>query len=293
MLSRDRYWLLVLAKKKHCHHGCPTGLLRVIQRPLNLKYYSAAKDRKAQVRLNLSPLPILHAKGVLWDRISGLADIDAMGNEDPDWASLIYKGRSRNYPTGIPQLQAFFRTVLQDENIFLKSRLYSTDDSFFDLAAPFVGYLLMFTYPPSSDLSTWKAQLVHIPQDCQDPWKFDLFLGQAECPTSLKWPGEATYQNLSRACNQHLKAFVATILHKTRERKFFVTDGGYMGSGWRLIEIGDLVCVFPGCSVPVILRKVGGHYVLRGECFVLGLMDGKAMDVLDEGRVSLQEFEIH
>ena len=94
-------------------HGYPKAL--------NSKYYPAAKGRKALVRLSLSLPPNLYTKGVLRDRISRLADVDVTGNEDPDSESLIYSGRSRDYPTGIPQRQAFFRTVLQGENIFLKS----------------------------------------------------------------------------------------------------------------------------------------------------------------------------
>jgi hypothetical protein len=247
--------LLAADKEEVLPSWVPDWTPQTYPKALNLKYYSATKGRKALVRLDLSPSPVVHAKGVLWDKISGLADVDTKGNENPDWEYLIYKDRSRIYSTGVTQLQAFFRTILLDENIFLKTRLSSTDDSFFDLAAPFVGYLLMFSYPPLSDLSTWKAQLLLVPKDSQDPWKFDLFLGDAKCQTSLKWPGEATYQSVIRACTQHLKALMATIVHKTRERKFFVTNGGYMGSGFKLIENGDLVCVFPGCKVPVRLAS--------------------------------------
>lgn len=83
------------------------------------------------------------------------------------------------------------------------------------------------------------------------------------------------------------------MIHMANKRIFFVTDSGYMGFGPQGIQRGDTICVFLGCDVPLILRKIHEHYVLRGECFVLGLMDGEAMDALDEGRVSLEEVEIH
>ena len=43
----------------------------------------------------------------------------------------------------------------------------------------------------------------------------------------------------------------------------------------------------------ITTSEVDEHYVLRGECFVLGLMDGEAMDALDEGKASLEEIETH
>lgn len=82
-------------------------------------------------------------------------------------------------------------------------------------------------------------------------------------------------------------------MHKTMKRRLFVTDRGYMGFGPQSIASGDAIFVFPGCSVPLILRKIDEHYVHQGECFVLGLMDGEAIDALDKGIVSLEEVEIH
>jgi hypothetical protein len=44
---------------------------------------------------------------------------------------------------------------------------------------------------------------------------------------------------------------------------------------------GDIVCVFFGCSVPVILRQQSRgeakHFHMIGECFVYGMMDGEAV----------------
>ena len=49
-------------------------------------------------------------------------------------------------------------------------------------------------------------------------------------------------------------------------RQFFVTDGGYMGYGLGGLEKGDIVVVFLGGRVPFVLRPVGDHYLLRGDC---------------------------
>ena len=63
----------------------------------------------------------------------------------------------------------------------------------------------------------------------------------------------------------------------TRRRRFFVTANCYMGLGPTITEKGDLVCVLYGCPVPMVLWRVDSGYLLVGECFVLGLMDGEAL----------------
>lgn len=50
-----------------------------------------------------------------------------------------------------------------------------------------------------------------------------------------------------------------------------------MGVGLKALREGDMICVFPGCQVPLLIRK-GDHHLLVGECFVWGLMDGEAWE---------------
>jgi hypothetical protein len=136
-----------------------------------------------------------------------------------------------------------------------------------------------------------KRYLVTHPQDAL---QFELFLGDPAHESSLKWP-PGTHGTFPEACKdlKELRSYLGTIHHKTKKRRFFVTSRGYMGLGSDRVEIGDTICVFPGCNVPVIMRKNDAHYVHQGECFVLGIMDGEVMDALDKGMVSLEEIEIH
>lgn len=60
-------------------------------------------------------------------------------------------------------------------------------------------------------------------------------------------------------------------------RCFFVTSKGYMGLGPNAMQIGDIVCVLFGCKVPFILRPMGGYYLLVGDSYIHGIMDGEAM----------------
>jgi hypothetical protein len=63
----------------------------------------------------------------------------------------------------------------------------------------------------------------------------------------------------------------------TNKKLLFITRTGYFGLGPLALEEGDMVCVLPGCMVPLLLRKRDYCHVLVGECVVWGLMDGEAM----------------
>ncbi len=57
-----------------------------------------------------------------------------------------------------------------------------------------------------------------------------------------------------------------------------------MGLAPQPAEVGDEVWVLLGCDVPMILRKCDGHYILVGECFVYGMMEGEqTKDLLASG----------
>jgi hypothetical protein len=72
----------------------------------------------------------------------------------------------------------------------------------------------------------------------------------------------------------------------------FETKDGYFGLGPKTMRKDDLICVLFGSNVPFVLRRVGDYFVLVGECFVLGLMDGEAIDRLERGQGNVQTFEI-
>ena len=51
-----------------------------------------------------------------------------------------------------------------------------------------------------------------------------------------------------------------------------------MGAGPKALKEGDMICVVPGCNVPLLIRKEDVHHLLLGECFVWGIRDGEALD---------------
>lgn len=76
-------------------------------------------------------------------------------------------------------------------------------------------------------------------------------------------------------------------------RKFFCTGRGFFGLGPKVLRKNDICCVLFGARVPFILRKRGDHYLLVGECYIHGIMRGEAIDMWRNGKLQLQEFELH
>ena len=75
-------------------------------------------------------------------------------------------------------------------------------------------------------------------------------------------------------------------------RVFATTEKGYYVLGPSPLEEGDIVCVLFGCKVPFCLRPMGGRYLLVGECYVHGIMDGEAMDMLARNELQGRVFDI-
>ncbi|KAL6877850.1 heterokaryon incompatibility domain-containing protein [Trichoderma longibrachiatum] len=77
----------------------------------------------------------------------------------------------------------------------------------------------------------------------------------------------------------------------TRYRRFAVTRGGYFVLGPDALQEGDVVVILRGGKTPFLLREVRGHddsnadggWVLVGECYVHGLMDGEGWVGKEDG----------
>jgi hypothetical protein len=75
-------------------------------------------------------------------------------------------------------------------------------------------------------------------------------------------------------------------------RKFATTSKGYYVLGPKIMMRGDIICVLFGGKTPFCLRQQDDHYLLVGECYVHGLMNGEAMDMMDRGEVRKKMFKI-
>lgn len=72
------------------------------------------------------------------------------------------------------------------------------------------------------------------------------------------------------------------------------TERGYLGLVSRKIEVqpGDILAVLFGAEPCFLLRSFGESYKLLGVCYIQGLMDGEAIDMLKEGLLEETVFKI-
>jgi hypothetical protein len=107
--------------------------------------------------------------------------------------------------------------------------------------------------------------------------------------------------NITELIHANASSMVSSFLNRVQNviwnRKFFITnDGLRLG----LAPIGarekDVVCIFYGCSVPVILREhtdTSGHYFqFIGESYVHGMMDGQALSQAAPMHEKTEEFKL-
>jgi hypothetical protein len=92
------------------------------------------------------------------------------------------------------------------------------------------------------------------------------------------------------------RAYVQFVLQNCHSRRFFITDKGYIGIAPEEVELGNLVYICVGATIPFALRKVQGdsykhgseQFQLVGECYV----EDKAWRDLKRGSDAPQYIDI-
>jgi hypothetical protein len=78
----------------------------------------------------------------------------------------------------------------------------------------------------------------------------------------------------------------------TYGRRIFVTGNGTIGLGPASVQKGDIVVEFLGGLTPFVLRPCDNHYLLVGECYVHGQMEGEGIDEWEEGSREAEIFHL-
>ena len=83
-----------------------------------------------------------------------------------------------------------------------------------------------------------------------------------------------------------------------KRRRLMATKRGYIG--WApdnmygeskdQTRVTDLVVILFGCTTPLIIRPYGKQFLVVGEAYVQGVMDGEAMSLLESGECQAHEF---
>ena len=75
-------------------------------------------------------------------------------------------------------------------------------------------------------------------------------------------------------------------------KRCFITTNGRIGVGSTSMKKGDSIVVLFGAGTPYILRRRKMQWLLIGDCYVDGLMDGQSIDRWRAGELQKQRFEI-
>jgi hypothetical protein len=79
------------------------------------------------------------------------------------------------------------------------------------------------------------------------------------------------------------------ILTKSTRCTFFITSAGYMGIAMRPVDVSDILVLFAGMRIPLIIRKGEENYLLQASAMVHGLMEGEAWP---KDRTDLHKFTL-
>lgn len=108
---------------------------------------------------------------------------------------------------------------------------------------------------------------------------------------------KALIENKSIGANGEVKAgqyieFHGAMLNACGGRRYFNTDNGRLGLGPDDCQAGDVVVLFLGGHTPFVIRRNDGKatYSFIGESYVQGLMDGEALELLEDEELQVQDF---
>ncbi|KAF2028583.1 hypothetical protein EK21DRAFT_113751 [Setomelanomma holmii] len=247
--------------------------------------YHAAKDTEPRYSVLGNRLAV---KGLLFECIE---TVELPGdNALVNWSKSALSGQSAVYDSmGIPQVQAYFRAFFTGKHPETQGRLDPKDTSFYSPAISFCTFL-----SADEEISSLLPQEIGVfaTQSAMPLAQAILvFMLQQDDPDVPKayWEWEAeTKRNETRDMGLVHFSFK---LGAARNSSFIMTSSGYMGLAPKWTQVGDQVCVLPGCCVPVVLRYTEGCYSLVGECFVLGLMDGEMLSG-SNWEAQLRDFDI-
>jgi hypothetical protein len=274
--------------------------------------FDAAGQTDADV-VFLPDTQLLSTQGILIntvEKVEPREPLDVLGRTT--WVDLVLSQRRAFYPTGIPYLQAYFRTLICD---YSREALcpgdFSDDlaaEKFYDLAIGFL-FVLGSLLPPRSKLKRGRSEisqeqsdklakfndyvkvfagwLTEIPDPLSEAAVLEPFLGPPESTFRLEWPEFCT----DKSGHDSLALFGEVTGHNCRKRSFFITEDGYMGLAPPETMKDDQICVLPGCEVPLVVRKRNQRHLIVGPCYIYGIMFGEAMDGLETGKYCFQQLE--
>jgi len=160
--------------------------------------------------------------------------------------------RNSSYPTGEPIESVLRKTLLQNS--------INTDDLIID-----TWYKIM----TASDTEVLKIALQRLGKSqIDDPETLNTILERV--PEEMR--------SFFAIFSEGSSDFHTNAYSFSRDRTFFLTEKGFVGTAPGLIQTGDTIALFSGVKVPLILRADGDNYQLVAHGYVHGVTQGLAWD---------------
>jgi hypothetical protein len=142
--------------------------------------------------------------------------------------------------------------------------------------------------------------------DAEDPlWAdhLDLFLRAVQIqrkhgPVILEDPSKVQSHSglqsnlLEQEVPLHLPRFYDHLQGLLTSRTIVSLHDGRICIAPDFTEVGDLVCILFGCDSAVVLRRRDDSYSFVGDCWCYQMMDGEAIEMLDEVSLKQETFSI-
>lgn len=194
------------------------------------------------------------------------------------------RGAHSQYVSGIPVLQALARMMFLDLDPTSAKAIDHSTPAQDMLRLCILGIILMGSPAPSIIDKFGLAS---------HPSLVEKFLGSGDLASHVLDPAKVPKDLVDiSALRVHLPKLTSDRLSLVMNYVAFWTLDGFLGWGPPGMADGDVVCVIIGCNVPVVLRSVGDHYIHIGPCWVLGLMNGEALEKASKGLVEFSDFNI-
>ena len=112
-------------------------------------------------------------------------------------------------------------------------------------------------------------------------------------PQGARRGSKARWDSTSgRLISERYSKIASAIFNAIQLRRLATSETGYMGLVSHQAQIGDVIYMLWGGSVPYLLRPKGDGFWIVGECYVHGLMDGEAMNLFKQGKTDIKEISI-
>lgn len=109
---------------------------------------------------------------------------------------------------------------------------------------------------------------------------FKVFRGRATIPSTFK-PDLAP----ARRRELFVQPFETALHGSMEDQRFFITRNGRIGIGPRDLAANDLLVIFWGADMPVVLREKEGFQQLLGATYLHGVMDGEIFEPLSQENI--------